>query len=89
MLIDRLVYDPQVVAAADDYARANNVPREVAMTEVQRYAREIVPAFNAYIYFRVGYWIARAVARFLYRVRLGFADERTWRAWRPARRWCS
>jgi glycerol-3-phosphate O-acyltransferase len=53
------------------------VPREVAMVEVRRYAREIVPTFNAYIYFRVGYSIARAVARFLYRVRLGFADERT------------
>jgi len=77
VLIDRLVYDPQVVAAANDHARANNVPREVAMTEVHRYAREIVPTFNAYIYFRVGYSIARAVARFLYRVRLGFADERT------------
>jgi glycerol-3-phosphate O-acyltransferase len=49
----------------------------VAMVEVRRYAREIVPTFNAYIYFRVGYSIARAIARFLYRVRLGFADERT------------
>ena len=77
VLIDRLVYDPQVVAAANDYARANNMPREAAMTEVHRYAREIVPTFNAYIYFRVGYSIARTVARFLYRVRLGFADERT------------
>lgn len=77
VLIDRLVYDPQVVAAANDYARDNNIPREAAMTEVHRYAREIVPTFNAYVYFRVGYSIARTVARFLYRVRLGFADERT------------
>jgi glycerol-3-phosphate O-acyltransferase len=77
VLIDRLVYDPQVVAAANEHARANNLPREAAMAEVQRYAREIVPTFNAYIYFRVGYSIARAVARFLYRVRLGFADQRT------------
>ncbi|MGZ5911546.1 MAG: 1-acyl-sn-glycerol-3-phosphate acyltransferase [Reyranella sp.] len=77
VLIDRLVYDPQVVAAANDHARATNVPREVAMVEVRRYAREIVPTFNAYIYFRIGYSIARAVARLLYRVRLGFADERT------------
>jgi glycerol-3-phosphate O-acyltransferase len=75
VLIDRLVYDPQVIAAANDHARANNLPRELAMAEVRRYAREIVPTFNAYIYFRVGYSIARAVARFLYRVRLGFADE--------------
>jgi glycerol-3-phosphate O-acyltransferase len=77
VLIDRLIYDPQVVAAANEHARAHNVPREVAMTEVHRYAREIVPTFNAYIYFRVGYSIARTVARFLYRVRLGYADERT------------
>ncbi len=77
VLIDRLVYDPQVVAAANEHARAANLPREVAMAEVQRYAREIVPTFNAYIYFRIGYSLARAVARLLYRVRLGFADERT------------
>src|SRR6478609_6064809 len=77
VLIDRLVYDPQVVAAANEHACAAHLPREVAMAEVRRYAREIVPTFNAYIYFRVGYSIARAVARFLYRVRLGYADERT------------
>ncbi len=77
VLIDRLVYDPQVVAAANEYAKEKNLPREVAMNEVYRYAREIVPTFNAYVYFRVGYSLARALARFFYRVRLGFADERT------------
>jgi glycerol-3-phosphate O-acyltransferase len=77
VLIDRLIYDPHVVAAANEHARTHLVPREVAMAEVHRYAREIVPTFNAYIYFRVGYSIARAVARLLYRVRLGYADERT------------
>ena len=77
VLIDRLVYDPQVVAAANEHAKATNIPREVAMSEVNRYAREIVPTFNAYVYFRLGYSIARTVARLLYRVRLGFADERT------------
>ena len=40
------------------------------------YAREIVPSFNAYLYFRLGYWLARAIAKSLYRVRLGFADEK-------------
>jgi len=47
----------------------------VVQAKVLRYAREIVPAFNAYAYFRFGYWLARRVARFLYRVRAGFADE--------------
>lgn len=44
-------------------AQENKVPREVAQIEVQRYAREIVPAFNAYIYFRLGYWLARRIAQ--------------------------
>jgi len=60
VLIDRLVYDAQVVQAATEHAKSTGIPREAAMAEVQRYAREIVPAFNAYIYFRVGYSIARA-----------------------------
>jgi glycerol-3-phosphate O-acyltransferase len=42
---------------------------------IDRYAREIVPSFNAYIYYRVGYALARAVARAFYRVRIGFVDE--------------
>ena len=36
VLIDRLVYDPQVVAAANEYAKEKNLPREVAMNEVYR-----------------------------------------------------
>ena len=74
VLIDRLVYDTQVLEAAQAFAREEGMPREVAMTRVERYAREIVPAFNAYFYFRLGYWVARRVARVLYRVRLGSAD---------------
>jgi glycerol-3-phosphate O-acyltransferase len=75
VLIDRLTYDPQVVEAAEAASREAEMPREVAMARVARYAREIVPAFNAYVYFRVGYWLARNLARSLYRVRLGYSDE--------------
>ena len=75
VLIDRLSFDPAVVAAADDYAAAEGMPRQVAMAEVERYAREIVPAFNAYLYFRIGYWLARRVAQLLYRVRFGVTDQ--------------
>jgi glycerol-3-phosphate O-acyltransferase len=77
VLIDRLVYDPHVVEAANEHARASHLPRDVVMAEVRRYAHEIVPAFNAYVYFRIGYALARALARLLYRVRLGFADAET------------
>ncbi len=75
VLIDRLLYDPQVQQSAEAEARESAMPREVVMERVRRYAREIVPAFNAYAYFRVGYWIARNIARSLYRVRLGYEDE--------------
>lgn len=75
VLIDRLIYDPQVLQAADEQARAEEMPRDVAMARVKKYANEIVPAFNAYVYFRLGYWLARNLARSLYRVRLGYSDE--------------
>jgi len=75
VLIDRLLYDAEVQQAAEACARAEEMPREVVMARVTRYAREIVPAFNAYLYFRVGYAIARRLARSLYRVRLGSSDE--------------
>jgi glycerol-3-phosphate O-acyltransferase len=75
VLIDRLLYDPQVLQAAEAEAREKQAPRDVVMERVRRYAREIVPAFNAYAYFRFGYWLARNIARSLYRVRLGYEDE--------------
>jgi len=75
VLIDRLLYDPQVQEAAAQQSRESAVPLEVVMSTVRRYAREIVPAFNAYAYFRIGYGLARNLARSLYRVRLGYSDE--------------
>lgn len=75
VLLDRLLYDPAVVQAIEGYARDEGMPREVAVAKVERYAHEIVPSFNAYAYFRIGYWIARGAARLLYRVRLGSSDE--------------
>ena len=75
VLIDRLLFDPEVQGAAAAHAREAGVPREVALATVTGYAKEIVPNFNAYVYFRLGYASARAIARSLYRVRLGYSDE--------------
>src|SRR6476619_8573049 len=36
VLIDRLVFDPEVLRAAEEYAREKGVPREVAMERVKR-----------------------------------------------------
>ena len=84
VLIDRLMYDPKVQAAAEAHARAHDIPQDVVMATVRRYAQEIVPAFNAYIYFRFGYWLSRQVAQLLYRVRLGYADRAALSAIAPA-----
>ncbi len=82
-LIDRLTSDPRVVAAAARHALDSGVPRDAAMQSVDRYAREIVPAFNAYAYFRVGYWLAKTFAQMVYRVRLGYTDAEALAAINP------
>jgi glycerol-3-phosphate O-acyltransferase len=74
-MIDRLVFDEKVQHAARAFADAQQMPREVALAQAQRYAREIVPAFNAYMYFRVGYWIGKKLSQSLYRVRIGYTDD--------------
>ena len=73
-LVHRLLTDPKVQQAAEQYAARHRTPLPAVLKKVERYAREIVPAFNAYLYFRIGYWLGRAIARTLYRVRLGYID---------------
>ena len=73
-LIDRLMSDTRILAAVDDAARGGGLSRAVVLRRVYGYAREIVPAFNAYMYFRFGYWLSKSVARMFYRVRLGYSD---------------
>ncbi len=74
-LIDQLVFDDKVNDAVQAYAQEKGMPREVAQGIARKYAHEIVPSFNAYIYFRFGYWVAKRVARLIYRVRVGFFDH--------------
>jgi len=75
VLIDRLVYHERVMEAVDQVADEQGLPRQALMRDVQTYAKEIVPAFNAILYFKAAYWLARRVVHALYRVRLGFADD--------------
>jgi glycerol-3-phosphate O-acyltransferase len=75
MMIERLRVDDRVHEAARRESARTGEPLKQVQARANAYAREIVPAFNAYFYFRVGYWLARLIARSLYRVRLGYADE--------------
>ncbi len=73
-LVDRLVFDEQVFAAIKSYAKENDMPMEVAQEKAFEYAREIVPRFNAYMYFKFGRWLAKTVSRLIYRMKVGFYD---------------
>ena len=74
-LIDQLVFDEKVIDAIKLYAEEHKMPLAIAQEKAHKYAAEIVPAFNAYVYFRIGYWLAKKFARLLYRVRVGFYDK--------------
>jgi glycerol-3-phosphate O-acyltransferase len=75
ILADRVAFDPAVVDAVRTHAAKHQMPREVAQSLATTYAKEIVPSFNAYLYFRFGEWLTRRVSRFLYRVRLNTAED--------------
>jgi len=83
VLIDRLAFDPAVIEAVQTYARTHDMPLEVVQKKVVGYAREIVPSFNAYLYFRIGYWVAKKIARLLYRVRVGLIENDAYRTIDP------
>src|ERR687890_1231817 len=77
-LIYRLTRDPELLEAAEVYARENGISMAVAMARVEGYAREIVPSFNAFLYFRVGIPLAAWISTSLYDIRVspqGGLDE--------------
>lgn len=73
--IQQIVYDPEVLAATLDHARAKGEPRNVAFETARRYAREIVPGFSASVYFGISVRLARWLSRLLYRVEVISPDE--------------
>ena len=74
VLIDRLAYDPKVIAAVQAYVQEHDIPHEVVQAKVLTYAREIVPAFNAYLYF-ASYLRALKLARVFFSIFLNRCDE--------------
>ena len=74
VLIDQLLFDQDILATIEAQSAEQNIPREVLQQRVRSYAREIVPSFNAYVYYQVFYWLAKKVSRFIYRVRVAAAS---------------
>jgi len=76
VLVDRLVYDPRVLSEVRQHCERTGAPWDATLERVERYAREIVPAFNAYFYFNLGRRFSRWLVQRLYRVRLGKNNAR-------------
>jgi glycerol-3-phosphate O-acyltransferase len=74
-LIERLVSDPQVLAAVDEYCRERGAAPETVMERVRIYAEEIIPEFHAFAYYYLGSLVGLLLARLIYRVRKTYADE--------------
>src|SRR5262245_22224829 len=61
-LIEQLMFDPEVLKAVEDEAKARGEPKSVTYARARRYAKEIIPAFSAYTYFRVGASLAKRIS---------------------------
>ena len=53
VLIDQLIFDQDILSLIESQTIEENIPREVLQQRVRSYAREIVPSFNAYVYYQV------------------------------------
>lgn len=74
-MIQRVIFDPEVVRAVGDYAKEESVREDVAFEKAHDYAREIVPSFSATAYFSIAIRLSRLVANWLFDVKLTQVDE--------------
>ena len=73
--LDRLLSDPQVVAAIEQVACDSGVTLDSVRARAHAIAEEIVPFFNVLLYFRFGYWVARWFLRTMYWINTEFGDR--------------
>jgi glycerol-3-phosphate O-acyltransferase len=75
VIIDRLLHDDKLRKEVKKYCEEQGQKEEEAFEKVRFYAKEIVPSFNAYLYFKLGNFLSKLVVRLFYRIRVGFSDE--------------
>lgn len=76
-LAAQLATDPKMLQAAAEVAEQQGLKLEDLRDRLYKVALEIVPAFNPFFYFRIGYGIGKGMLRGFYRVAIGFADEQS------------
>ncbi len=76
-LAAQLATDPKLLEAAAEVAEEQGMTLEDVRARLHKVALEIVPAFNPFFYFRIGYKLGRGMLRGFYRVSIGFVDEQS------------
>ena len=76
VIIDRLLHDEKLRKDVKEYCKEKGQEEEDVLDKVRFYAKEIVPSFNAYLYFKFGNFLSKIIVRLLYRIRVGFSDEK-------------
>jgi glycerol-3-phosphate O-acyltransferase len=67
-----LLADPEIAAAVRAHAAATGETEEASWRRVHDYLDEIVPSFSLFVYYRLGYGLARALLPLLYKVGIGY-----------------
>ncbi|MBI2404365.1 MAG: 1-acyl-sn-glycerol-3-phosphate acyltransferase [Gemmatimonadetes bacterium] len=70
-----LLRDPAIGDALEQHCRTRGLSQLEARVRVEQYVEEIVPFFNVLTYYRVGYNLARALLRLLYRTSSEYQDR--------------
>ncbi len=76
--VDRLRSDAAVQEVITEIIKEGEISDEEIRKKSLKYANEIVPSFNAFLYFRLGYWLTKFSLQLLYWVRVGYETERNY-----------
>ena len=74
-ILRELMYYPIVMRVMNNHAHQEGIPENVAFQEAIKYDHDIVPSFNASVYFTVAGNRARILSQVVYRVRLVHFDK--------------
>jgi len=76
--VDRIISDVEVKEAIKQAAEKTG-SRQTALDDAKNFAAEIVPTFNALLYFHIGYWVARKWLRVFYWIQVGFSANQEYK----------
>ena len=76
--IDRLINDPEVKKTLKSLAQDGDTPAPELLKQARDYADEIVPSFNAVLYFKFGYWLSKMFLRLFYWIKVGYSSQQSY-----------